>query len=409
MSTTAKAQLDSAVLQETDTATSRLERLFSRLFLGLVYPQIWEDPVADMTALNIQPSDHLVCIASGGCNMMSYLTAGPASVTAVDLSPAHVALGRLKLTAAQTLPDHGAFYQFFGQANLKSNRALYTRYVREALDWQARAFWEEHTPFRPRISLFENGFYRHGLLGRFIGATHFVARLGRVDFAPLLAARTLEEQKDYFDSEIAPLFDMWIVRKLAGFRASLFGLGIPPAQYDKLAADGDGDVLPVLRERVRKLMCDSPIRENYFAWQAFARHYDPAPDGSVPPYLEAANFETLRQTARRGRIVNRSLTDLLGEAPEASKDCYVLLDAQDWMNDAQLNALWDEITRTAKPGARVLFRTGGIADILPGRVQDATLSQWRYDEQASATATAADRSAIYGAVHLYRFEGQADA
>ena len=39
------------------------------------------------------------------------------------------------------------------------------------------------------------------------------------------------------------------------------------------------------------------------------------------------------------------------------------------MNDEQLNALWDEITRTAKPGARVLFRTGGIDDILPGRVQ----------------------------------------
>ena len=104
MSTTAQARLDAAVLQESDATTERLERLFSRLFMGLVYPQIWEDPVVDMTALQIAPGDNLVCIASGSCNMMSYLTAGPAAVTAVDLSPAHVALGRLKLAAARSLP-----------------------------------------------------------------------------------------------------------------------------------------------------------------------------------------------------------------------------------------------------------------------------------------------------------------
>ncbi|HEY8138669.1 MAG TPA: DUF3419 family protein, partial [Methylocystis sp.] len=52
-----------------------LERLFTFAFKGLVYPQIWEDPVVDMEALAIRPDDHIVAIASGGCNVMSYLTA----------------------------------------------------------------------------------------------------------------------------------------------------------------------------------------------------------------------------------------------------------------------------------------------------------------------------------------------
>ena len=402
MSTTAQARLDAAVLQESDATTERLERLFSRLFMGLVYPQIWEDPVVDMTALQIAPGDNLVCIASGSCNMMSYLTAGPAAVTAVDLSPAHVALGRLKLAAARSLPDHAAFYQFFARADMASNRALYQRYIRPELDAETRAFWEARQLFRRRVTLFERGFYRHGLLGRFLGAVHLVARIGGVDFAPLLAARTLEEQQAFFEQKIAPVFDMWLVRKLAGFRAALFGLGIPPAQYDKLAEDGGGDVLPVLRERVRKLMCDFPIRENYFAWQAFARCYDPAPDGALPPYLQAQNFENLRQAAARGQIVNRSLTDCLQGAPARSKHGYVLLDAQDWMNDVQLNALWAEITRTAAPGARVIFRTGGSHDILPGRVRPELLNQWTYDADGAAQGTAQDRSAIYGAFHIYR-------
>ena len=75
------------------------------------------------------------------------------------------------------------------------------------------------------------------------------------------------------------------------------------------------------------------------------------------------------------------------------------------MSDAQLTALWDQITRTARPGARVLFRTGGAPDILPGRVPEALLVKWRYDADASARAFATDRSAIYGGVHLYRFGG----
>ncbi|HWY63831.1 MAG TPA: DUF3419 family protein, partial [Rhizomicrobium sp.] len=79
------------------------ERLFTAAFQGMVYPQIWEDPVVDMEALAIQPGDHIVAIASGGCNILSYLTGNPARITALDLNHAHIALNRLKLAAARAL------------------------------------------------------------------------------------------------------------------------------------------------------------------------------------------------------------------------------------------------------------------------------------------------------------------
>ena len=74
-----------------------------------------------MEALAIGPEDNIVCIASGGCNMLSYLTAGPASITAVDLLPAHVALNRMKLAAAAHLPDHESF---FGCSAAPMSRAM---------------------------------------------------------------------------------------------------------------------------------------------------------------------------------------------------------------------------------------------------------------------------------------------
>ncbi|MEM0948558.1 MAG: DUF3419 family protein [Pseudomonadota bacterium] len=70
--------------------------------------------------------------------------------------------------------------------------------------------------------------------------------------------------------------------------------------------------------------------------------------------------------------------------------------------DAQLTALSSQISRTGKPGARVLFRTGGVADNLHGRCPDDILGKWHYDAKASKFAAKDDRSAIYWALHLYR-------
>ena len=74
-------------------------------FSGLVCAQIWEDPEIDMEALALKPDDRLVAIASGGCNVMSYLTANPAAITAVDLNRHHIALNQLKIAAARHLSN----------------------------------------------------------------------------------------------------------------------------------------------------------------------------------------------------------------------------------------------------------------------------------------------------------------
>ena len=107
-----------------------LERLFTLAFKRLVYPQIWEDPVVDMRALDIGPGHEVIAIASGGCNVLSYLMADPAGVTAVDLNGAHIALGRLKICAAQNLPDYESFFRFFGRADARANVAAYDRRLR---------------------------------------------------------------------------------------------------------------------------------------------------------------------------------------------------------------------------------------------------------------------------------------
>ncbi len=163
----------------------------------------------------------------------------------------------------------------------------------------------------------------------------------------------------------------------------------------------------VIRERLEKLACDFPLRDNYYAWQAFGRGYETHEAASLPPYLQAKNFEAMRERINRIEVKHISLLDELAARPLASLDRYILLDAQDWMTDADLTSLWRQITRTASPGARVIFRTAGVKTILPGRVPEAILSRWSYQEEASLDWTRRDRSAIYGGFHLYVLNDEA--
>lgn len=407
LSRTSSELLSEAVHQHAGTSlTGLLERSFSAAFRSMVYPQIWEDPRVDLEALEIGPESRIITIASGGCNVLNYLTANPARIYAVDLNETHVALLNLKLGAVSHLPNHSTFFRFFGGGADWRNARLYDDELAPHLDAATRAYWEgRDISGRRRITRFARNFYRFGLLGRFIGAGHLAARMLGADPRTIMQAKTRSEQREIFETQIKPLFDKKIVKWATSNRASLFGLGIPPAQYDALCDHGARPMAEVLSERVERLACDFDLKDNYFAWQAFARRYPNAGEGPCPPYLEKDHFMALRARAGRVYVQNDNFIHFLSRQAAQSLDRYVLLDAQDWMDDDTLNALWREITRTAAPGARVIFRTAGEATILPGRVLPLTLSHWQYEKSRSAELHARDRSAIYGGFHLYTKAG----
>ena len=394
-------KLKDAVLQHKALSKAGLsERLFGLLFSGLVYPQIWEDPDIDMEAMELQPHHRIATIGSGGCNMLAYLSKGPASIDVVDLNRHHIALNRLKLAAFRHMPDYAALVRFFGAADNRSNAVAFDRSIAPHLDAATLDYWNGRDLYgRRRVTVFNRNIYKTGLLGRFIGAAHLLARLHGVKLARMTEARTMREQRQFFDQEIAPIFDRPMVRWLLGRKSSLFGLGIPPQQYDELASEGT--ITSVLRHRLEKLACHFPMRENYFAWQAFARHYGNGKDGPLPTYLKAEHYTAIRANAERVTVHHLNFTEMLATKSAGSMDRYILLDAQDWMTDTQLNELWAEISRTAREGARVIFRTAAERSIIEGRLSSAIRDQWVYDEARSQELNVRDRSAIYGGFHIY--------
>jgi len=383
-------------------AADRLDDLFALMFRGLVYAQIWEDPELDMELMDLGPRHRVVTIASGGCNAMSYLLADPAEVVAVDLNRPHVALTRLKRAAARELADYEQFFRLVGDAADGRNGAGFDAYLRDRVDSATRAYWNGRgLRGARRIRVFERGLYRHGVLGRFISLLHMVLRLHGSNPARVLEARTLAEQRQAFEQSLAPVLNGRLVRTLCRLPIALYGLGIPPAQFQALVRCADGDLPGLLHRRVERLACEFPVADNYFAWQAFGRRYDLVGRRAVPPYLKPEAWQRIRARAGRLDVRQASVTDYLGTQPARSVDRYVLLDAQDWMNERQLGALWREIARTARPGARVVFRTGAEESPVESVLSTAERQRWRYDPAAAREIVTRDRAAIYGGVHLY--------
>jgi S-adenosylmethionine-diacylglycerol 3-amino-3-carboxypropyl transferase len=405
-----ETSLHSAVRNEKLTSKQGfLQKLFAVWFDAFVYNQIWEDPRVDIEALRIDGDSRILTISSGGCNALNYLIERPRSVTAVDLNRHHIYLLNLKLAALEHLPSYDAFFEFFGEGRGPRTRSNYIRYIRPHLDKDTREFWESNSflgslLFGERIGFFRGGgLYDHSRNGYFLKFFQAFARFAGCETDKVLHAKTEEQQSELYRRHIDPFFDSRFIKAVGKLPVTMFGLGIPPQQYEELKKETGGDktLIDVYRERVRRLACDFPIDENYFAWQAFARKYDTENRKAVPEYLKHENYEILKANAARLATKVISATDEIRNGEAGSFNRFVFLDAQDWMNADQMTELWTAIAEKAPSGSRIIFRTAGAASPLEENLPADLLAKFHYERETSGRLFQQDRASIYGGFHLY--------
>lgn len=383
-----------------DAEATVWDRLYAFWLRRLVYTQIWEDPVADLAALRLPVGSTIVTISSGGCNALSYLMARPAQVYAVDLNEAHLALLKLKLAGLRAFSDYADFWQFFGAANSPANSDLYRERLRPFLDAQARGYWDKRNILgRPRHAYFTDGFYRHGMLGRFIGFAHVVAKLCGIDPAILLNGRLDAPARLDALRRLDRAFHSWPARLITATPALLFSLGIPRRQRARLG--GGAPLNEVLHKRLLRLIDGQPNEANYFAWQALHRGYIGPGDRCLPPYLQRRQYERMRNGA--GLIIphHASLKQFLDGLPAREVDAVILLDSQDWMAAEEIRGLWTAIDRAGTDNVHVIFRTAAEGSPIESPELASLQRIWQRDDERSAVGFALDRSGVYGGFHCY--------
>jgi S-adenosylmethionine-diacylglycerol 3-amino-3-carboxypropyl transferase len=375
-----------------------LQRLFAVWFDAFIYNQIWEDPRVDLEALELDKTSRVLTISSGGCNALNYLLSEPESVTAVDLNRHHIYLLNLKAAAVKHLPAHEQFFEFFGVGKSENADEMYEQFLAPNLDEGAKAVWDK------RIKIFKKGgLYDHSRNGYFLRVFQRFARLIGCRPDAVLNARSPNEQASLYTKNIKPFFNNFLIRLVGKMPVTLFGLGIPPQQFDELTRETDAEttIIDVYRERVRRLACDFPIEENYFAWQAFARKYDTEKRKAIPEYLKDENFGKLKSNIGRLRAKVGSVTDEIKTQPRGSFNRFVFLDAQDWMNADALTELWSAIAEKAEPNSRIIFRTAGAESPIETRLPQTLRENFMYERDSSDRLFKQDRASIYGGFHLY--------
>ena len=186
--------------------------------------------------------------------------------------------------------------------------------LRPMLDAASRAYWEGRSWLgRRRISMFSRNVYRHGLLGRFIGVGHRVARLYGVEPERHAKADTWPSSAPSSQRRSRRCSTAALIRWATARKSSLFGLGIPPQQYDALAGAGTATWQPFCKTAARKARLRLSDRRELFRlaglrpplWRG-----RPAAALSSPP-----EFRHAARTRRSASVVNASFTDCSPQSP----------------------------------------------------------------------------------------------
>jgi S-adenosylmethionine-diacylglycerol 3-amino-3-carboxypropyl transferase len=324
-----------------------------RLTLGsahegsLVFSQVREDPLLEIEALRPAFTGTTVIVSSAGCTALSLLAAGARRIVAVDLSRVQNHLVELKYAAVRAFPASTAIAFLGAQPMPRMRRLQLCAMLLPLLTPEARAYWSAH----PRS--IARGVLRAGRSERFIALVATVVRLGiarRHAVRALLAATSLEAQRDIFErSWNGP-------RWHALFRLLLNRWSMSRAYHSSFFAHVENrSFARHFRALAERGITTIPARSNYFLHEMLTGRYPVEEPGGVPPYLDGSN-RGAEAADDPLTLIDGTLTDALRQQPSQSVDGVALSNICEWMSATDIDRLFAEIARTAKPGARVVFR-----------------------------------------------------
>ncbi len=348
------------------------------------YAQSWEDPVTVTEGLRIDSSSHVLAIASGGDNALAMLLRDAASVTAVDMSAAQIALLELKVRALEYFP-HRVCMRFLGVLPADDRLRLFGE-LQPWLSDVARAYWNRR-PGDIRDGVIHCGkFERYFTLFRRVMLPLMQSR--RTVHA-LLSCASSAEQEEVYDARWdnarwRAMFRLFFSRLLLG------RLGRDHAFFAQVTR---GDIADELLRRTRRGLTAVPVADNYFVHYILTgRFRDPA---QAHPWMHPAVFDQLRERSKRlrcrvGRMGEEALAD--GHAPTA----LYCSDIFEYMPADTAVAVQRSLADAAAPGARLLYYTLFVPRALPDFLIP--------DEDTAAALFARDRTFFYGSLGIGRVQ-----
>lgn len=290
-----------------------------------IYNVSWEDPRMDQRVFNLGEKDHILTIASAGCNVLDYIIEG-AEVTAVDFNSCQIALTELKAVAIQNI-EYDDFFDIFGRSNMGRFRELYPTHLRPHLTKPSADFWDSH---KDSIHSF--------MYSGTSGTLSYV--LFRILF-PLLGLGFIRDniikevhmdrmRKEIMNNSYMVKTLVWCADNLL-LRGGSCMAGVPERQLE-LGVHRRDNMLQVFN---RIFLNTDLVNDNYFFAGYILGYYQ---KNNCPRYLRKENYEKMRETlnANKLHLLHGSILDGIKQTKKPFTVAS-LLDHMDWMSERDIN------------------------------------------------------------------------
>lgn len=318
------------------------------LNFAYIYNVSWEDPRMDHEVFNLEESDHVITIASAGCNVLDYIIEG-SKVTAVDFNACQIALTELKAIAIQNI-EFEDFFAIFAKNDCNLLRKLYPTHIRPFMSQLGTDFWDGYVK---KINSFQYS-GTSGILAFFAFRIVFpLLWLGWIRRAILekIPKEEFHRRCDAHKRQISIL--AWFMDTLLPCFA-LFA-GVPKRQM-KL---GDGrENFSVIVNHV--LYNTDLVYDNYFYLGYILGEYT---EECCPRYLKKENYNKMRKFLKKGKLqlFHGSIEQAIVKNGKDNDDLFTvasLLDHMDWMDKSmitsELSLLWERMDHSV---GRVYWRS----------------------------------------------------
>ena len=361
---------------------------FSKIF---VYNILFEDAEVDERFLGVDEDSNVLSITGAGCGVAGMVSRRARSLDAVDINQHHLALAALKITAAQRLTPYTTFYDLLGHGVVKDPYEVVKQIAHYMPHWVQR-YWKRHH------ERFSSNFYEKGLTAESLKILRNLVGLD-AEYLRSLAAKTHEQRIASIDEVIGPVFERPLIKTATQSPLQLISLNVNYEQKKHMLETKNAQTMvDFIMHHLRRIVV-TDLETNWFAWLNVAGHYNHDRDDAVPPYLRKSRWERSIHAPTRVRYHHRNLFSVMGEAPRKTWTHYTLCDMPDWLPPALQRQLLEEILRTSKDGAVMLYRTVED-DCLVDRL--GFHGHFKRMDKESEIATDLDRSRQYRHVHFYR-------
>jgi len=315
----------------------------ANFFSRLSYSFGNEDWLTEQKALQIQPSDCVLCVTASGDRPLNLLTQELKEIVAVDANPLQNALFDLKRAALSklTFPNYQAF---LGVKPTQDRLQTYAQICQD-LDPMTRAFWE----ILPKK--IERGVLYEGAVEKLLRTASFFIRTFRgkkIEY--LFSMNNIKEQRRYIEKN----WNTYLWKKVFHILLHPFvtrNFIKDPGLYEYV--DPSIHVGNQLYESIYQYLQKNLAKESVLLSLILTGKVDP---GHFPPYLTEEGVEKIKKQIDKASFHTDDLVSYVAKAKKNSFDCFSVSDVASYMCKEQFDVMIEGIYRCAKPGARFCIR-----------------------------------------------------